>query len=225
VSILREQDREAVRAQLNSITHRVTLVLFTQTIGAPESAFVAKQVVGELAGLSDLVNVEEVNFILERDRATQLGISHIPGIALLRDGADTRMRFLGAPTGYEFGSLVQAVLLAGSDDSGLLPKNKRRLARKIVEAVDIKVFVTSTCSHCPLAVTLAHRVARENLLVTATCVEATEFHDLSRLHRVTGVPKTIATSMSGAITEIMGALPEDQFVWMLTGDDRTPRTG
>jgi len=57
-------------------------------------------------------------------------------------------------------------------------------------------------------VTLAHRMARENALIRATCVEATEFMDLSRKFRVTGVPKTI---VNGSI-EILGALPEEQFV-------------
>ncbi len=55
---------------------------------------------------------------------------------------------------------------------------------------------------------LAHRMARENALVQASCVEATEFMDLSRKFRVTGVPKTI---VNGSI-EILGALPEEMFV-------------
>ena len=55
---------------------------------------------------------------------------------------------------------------------------------------------------------LAHRMARENALIRASCVEATEFMDLSRKFRVTGVPKTI---VNGSI-EILGALPEETFV-------------
>jgi len=74
--------------------------------------------------------------------------------------------------------------------------------------MDIKVFVTPTCPHCPRAVTLAHRMAVESPNISATCVEATEFHDLSRQYRVTGVPKTVASG--GA--EILGALPEEEFV-------------
>ena len=44
--------------------------------------------------------------------------------------------------------------------------------------------------------------------ITAISIDATEFMDLTRRFRVTGVPKTI---VNGSI-EIMGALPEDQFV-------------
>jgi hypothetical protein len=44
--------------------------------------------------------------------------------------------------------------------------------------------------------------------VTATTVQATEFYDLARQYRVTGVPKTVVST--GA--EILGALPENKFI-------------
>jgi Thioredoxin domain len=44
--------------------------------------------------------------------------------------------------------------------------------------------------------------------ITATAVEATEFIDLSRKFRVTGVPKTIVNDS----IEILGALPETDFI-------------
>lgn len=44
--------------------------------------------------------------------------------------------------------------------------------------------------------------------VTSSAIEATEFMELSRRFRVTGVPKTIVNDT----VEIMGALPEDMFV-------------
>ena len=118
------------------------------------------------------------------------------------------MRFLGAPAGYEFMSLIEAVLLAGSDDSGLSPESKQLVAEHVAGAIDIKVFVTPTCPHCPRAVTLAHKLAVESPHIRATCVEATEFMDLSRRYRVTGVPKTVINDS----VEILGAVPEDAFV-------------
>ena len=113
---------------LESLTHEVTLLFFTQTIGAPETVHIAKQVLNELAELNANITVEEVNLVLDRERAAQFGVEHVPAIALLKDGADTRMRFLGAPAGYEFMSLVEAVTLAGTDGSGLLDSSKALLA-------------------------------------------------------------------------------------------------
>jgi hypothetical protein len=56
-------------------------------------------------------------------------------------------------------------------------------------------------------------MARESALIQASCVEATEFMDLSRKFRVTGVPKTIVNGS----TEILGALPEELFVRSVLG--------
>jgi len=73
MALLSEQDRQAVRGHLADLTHQVTLLFFTQTIGGPETAQIAKQILNELAGLSDKITIEEVNFILERDRFNGIG--------------------------------------------------------------------------------------------------------------------------------------------------------
>ena len=208
MSLLSERDRQTVRSHLAGLTHDVTVLFFTQTIAAPETALIARQVIDEVASLSDRITVEEVNQILDKERSAAFGIDRVPGIALLRDGADTRMRFLGAPAGYEFSSLVESILLAGSDDSGLTEESKQVIAEMAKDPIEIKVFVTPTCPHCPRAVTLAHRMAVESPNISATCIEASEFHDLSRQYRVTGVPKTVTST--GA--EIFGAVPEEMFV-------------
>ena len=51
-------------------------------------------------------------------------------------------------------------------------------------------------------------MAAANQNITADAIEATEFMDLSRKYRVTGVPKTIVNET----IEIMGGLPEKPFV-------------
>ena len=215
--LLSEQDQQTVRGHLADITHRVTILFFTQTIGAPETTLIARQIIDEVAALHDLITVEEVNLVLDRDRAAQYGIDQIPALVLLRDGEDTRMRFLGAPAGYEFMSLVEAIVLAGTSDSGLTPQSRDLIAANVESPIDVLVFVTPTCPHCPRAVTLAHRMAVESPLIRATCVEATEFMDLSRSYRVTGVPKTV---VAGTDAEILGALPEDAFVRQLVGGEQ-----
>src|SRR5690349_2021875 len=141
MSLLSERDRQTVHTHLEGLTHDVTLLFFTQTIGAPETVTIARQIVDEVASLSDRVSVEEVNLVLERERSAQFGVDRIPAIVLLKDGADTRMRFLGAPAGYEFSSLVESIVLAGGDDSGLTDESKQVIAEKVTGPTDIKVFV------------------------------------------------------------------------------------
>jgi glutaredoxin-like protein len=213
MALLSEQDRQTVRGHLAVIEEPVRLLFFTQTFGAPDTVMIAKQVLDEIVSLNDHLSLEEVNFVLEQDRARQYGVEQIPTIVLLKGDQDTRIRFLGAPAGYEFMSLIEAVILAGTSDSGLTPESRALVASHVTTPLEIQVFVTPTCPHCPRAVTLAHRLAVESPLITASCVEATEFMDLSRKFRVTGVPKTI---VNGSI-EILGALPEDQFVRTVVG--------
>jgi len=211
--LLSEQDRQIVQSHLADITHQVTLLFFTQTFGAPDTVMIAKQVLDEIVSLNDHLSLEEVNLVLEQERARQYGVEQIPTVVLLKGDQDTRIRFLGAPAGYEFMSLIEAVILAGTNDSGLTPESRALVAAHVTTPLEIQVFVTPTCPHCPRAVTLAHRLAVESPMITASCVEATEFMDLSRKFRVTGVPKTI---VNGSI-EILGALPEDQFVRTVVG--------
>jgi hypothetical protein len=51
-------------------------------------------------------------------------------------------------------------------------------------------------------------MAAANPNITADAIEATEFMELSRKYRVTGVPKTIVNDT----IEILGGLPEQDFV-------------
>ena len=218
MALLSDQDRAVVSGHLAAITTPVTILFFTQTIDAPDTALIARQVLDEVVSLSDQISLEEVNFVLDRERAAQFGIDGIPAVALLRGGEDTRIRFLGAPAGYEFMSLIDAVILAGTGESGLTPERKALVAAHVTKPMEMLVFVTPSCPHCPRAVTLAHRMAIESPLIRATCVEATEFLDLSQRYRVTGVPKTI---VDGTI-EMLGALPESVFVRTAVGAPEPP---
>jgi len=96
---------------------------------------------------SDKIAIEEVNFVLEKDRAAQHGIDRVPAIAVIGEDEtgprDSRIRFLGAPSGYEFISLVTAVLLVGGRGSALTDENRERIAA-IDKPVTMQVFTTPT---------------------------------------------------------------------------------
>lgn len=211
MSLISDQDRARLRADFAAMTSPVTLLFFTQTIGC-DTCLQTREVLDELPALSDRITIEEVNFVLDRDRATALGVDRVPAIALLgrhADGTvrDSHIRFLGTPSGYEFVSLIRAILLVGGGESMLSQESRQKVA-SIDRPMALHVFSTPTCPHCPRAVTLAHEIAWANPNVTAYAVEATEYPDLARKYRVTGVPKTIIDDR----LEILGAVPEDTFV-------------
>ena len=55
---------------------------------------------------------------------------------------------------------------------------------------------------------LAHRFALESDLVSADCIEATEFPELAGRYRVLAVPKTVINETAS----LEGALPEEFFL-------------
>jgi glutaredoxin-like protein len=215
MALISSEDQSRLREEFATMTRPVRLLFFTQTIGC-ETCVQVRQILDELPPLSDKITIEEVNFVLDRDTASQYGIDRTPAIALVgqdESGAerDSKIRFLGAPAGYEFISLVQAVVLVGGGGSHLSDRN-----RALVAAVDrplvMHVFTTPTCPHCPRAVRLAHEMAFANPQITAYAVEVTEFPDLARQYHVSGVPKTVVDDV-----EILGAIPEDAFVAQALG--------
>jgi hypothetical protein len=68
---------------------------------------------------------------------------------------------------------------------------------------------------------LAHEMAFASPHITSFAVEATEFPELARRHRVSAVPKTIVNGQ----TEVLGALPEPAFIEQALGRAAGTSTG
>ncbi len=200
--LIQEKEREHIRHQLEEeLIEPVRLVMFTQVI---ECRFCAetRQLVEEVAALSDKVTAEIYNFITDEGKADEYDVDKIPAIAIIGQ-KDYGVRFYGIPSGYEFGSLIEDIIDISQGESGLSEETKTALAG-LEEAVHIQVFVTPTCPYCPRAVRLAHKLAIESDLIKADMVEAIEFPHLANKYQVMGVPRTVINET----THIEGAVPE-----------------
>ena len=147
MSLLSPADQERLRESFEEMTGSVRVLFFTQTLDG-DQCLQTRQILDELPLLSDKIAIEEVNFVLEKDKAAQYGIDRVPALALLSQDAhgqtrDTRIRFLGTPSGYEFVSLVQALMLAGGHESQLTPANRVRV-EGVTTPTTIQVFSTPT---------------------------------------------------------------------------------
>jgi alkyl hydroperoxide reductase subunit AhpF len=143
MGLLSASDEAVLRQHLSAIDTPVSLLLFSQTIGGSESGPIARQVLGEVASLNDKITIVDKNFVLDTEDREKYGVDREPAIVVLRDGKDTRMRFLGAPTGYEFGALVEAILLAGTGKVDLEADTITKL-EGVTTPTEIKVFSTPT---------------------------------------------------------------------------------
>ncbi len=130
-----------LEAALADLAAPVRLLFFTQTFGC-DTCVPARRIVDRVASLSEHITVDEFNLVLDQDAVQAYGIRRAPAIAVVGE-ADTGIRFYGVPEGHELISLVDAVLLVASRDSGLSDESRARLA-EVDEPLDIQIFVTPT---------------------------------------------------------------------------------
>jgi alkyl hydroperoxide reductase subunit AhpF len=146
MSLLSDREQQQVSELFEDLTRPVRLLLFTQTFGC-ETCGDARRVLDALAEISDKVTVDECNLVLDADRAARYGVDRAPSTAVLAfDGEEERdygVRFVGLTAGYEFSSLIDAILLVSSGTSGL-SEESRSLIASVKEPVDVRVFVTPT---------------------------------------------------------------------------------
>lgn len=137
-----------IKERFADLVHPVKLVVFSQALQYPESEEV-KRLVEELATLDPRLLVESKNFVIDADQAKALGIHHIPGIAILRAGAegapdiDYGVRFFGLPMQYDFGVLIDGIVDVSKGESGLAPATLTAL-EALPGPVHLQVFSTPT---------------------------------------------------------------------------------
>jgi alkyl hydroperoxide reductase subunit AhpF len=147
MALLSSADQEKLREAFAEMKSAVKIVFFTQTLDC-ETCLQTRQIIDELPPLSDKITIEEVNLVLDPDKTKQYGVDRVPALALVgKDDAgqdrDSRIRFAGTPAGYEFISLVQAVLLVGGR-AGALSDDNRRKIEAVTEPIAMQVFTTPT---------------------------------------------------------------------------------
>lgn len=138
--MLSSTDRQHVASQLAQLTSPVTLHAYTQSFGC-EACGPTMRLLKELPELSALITVAEHNLVLDKDAALADGVERAPSIVV--SNGHRRVRFEGAPFGYEFASLLQAIQLVSTGASGLSDASRAQLAA-LDEPLHLRVFSTPT---------------------------------------------------------------------------------
>lgn len=141
MSLLRERDLHEVQERLKPMAAPVRLVHFTQELNL-EYGRETQQLLEELAAASGQLSLEVHNFLLEKDKAAEYGVAMVPA-TVVSNGKDHGIRFYGLPAGYEFASLLDAILMVSQGDSGLSPESREKLAA-VAQPIHLQVFVTPT---------------------------------------------------------------------------------
>ncbi len=163
----------------------------------------------EVAATHQGISLRLYDVAADKEMAEKFKIDKTPVVVIAaKDGneiKDLGIRFSGIPSGHEFATLINDILMVSKRDSGLNEKTREYL-KGLDQPLLLQVFVTPTCPYCPRAVLLAHQMAMENpKWIRAEGVEATEFRELAEKYYVSGVPQTVINS--GA-KMVVGAVPE-----------------
>src|SRR5438874_10966632 len=137
-----ECDSAAVRTNFEKLTGPVKLVVFSQELLPGDLCRQNEALVREVAELSDKLTVEVLNPAIDRERAGAYGVDQVPAIVV--EGArDYGIRFYGIPSGYEFGNLIDSIVVASTGEPDLSAETKTALA-ELPAPVHIRVFSTPT---------------------------------------------------------------------------------
>ena len=141
MGLLGDSDVAEIRARFQEMVNPVRLVHFTQELTL-EYGRETRQLLEELAQISDKLAVETYNYLLEKERVAEYAIDKVPA-TVVRDGKDYGIRFFGMPAGYEFSVLLDAILAISKGDSGLKPESRDKLAQ-LTQPLHLEVFSTPT---------------------------------------------------------------------------------
>ena len=106
-----------------------------------------QQLLSEVSGLDERVHLSVHDLKSDAALASQYKVDKVPAIVIAgKDGdkiLDSGIQFSGIPSGYEFSTLINDILLASKLDSGLGDET-RAFLKALTEPLHLQVFVTPT---------------------------------------------------------------------------------
>ena len=209
--LLNKEIVEQLQAAFEQVIEPVNILFFGKKIDC-DYCDDTLQLIEEIVNVSDKLSLSIYDIDDDPAIAKQYNVDKTPGIVIAGlDGdqiLDYGIRYAGIPSGHEFSSLVNEIILVSGRDSNLSQETRDYL-NTIDQPVLLQVFVTPTCPYCPRSVILAHQMALESPWVEAEMIEAMEFPELSNRHNVSGVPQT---TVNDGAANVVGAVPEQNLI-------------
>ena len=193
MGLISDKDREELKKMFSQRLEKDVKVVLYKSAEFPHSKD-AEEILKEVSELSDKITV---------DVKEGGGKQRYPYITF--EGHENIV-FEGLPSGYEFVSLIEDIIMVSSGKSGLPPEIEKEAKEK--GETEIKVFITPTCPYCPRAVLTAHKFAFVNPKIKGVMVESLEFPDYANKYSVMAVPKIVINEK----VQFEGAVPEKFFL-------------
>lgn len=139
--LLQEKARVEAKKFLDRMDRPVKIINFTQKFEC-DSCQETRELMEELAALYGKLSVEVHDFVENKDQVAKYNIDKIPATVLLGD-KDYGIRFYGIPSGYEFATLLEDLVMVSKRDSGLSDDSRQKLAA-LTAPLHLQVFTTPT---------------------------------------------------------------------------------
>jgi len=205
-NLLPEEVAKQIKVMLSEMKDPISIVFFTDN--KCNSCSETQKLLEEIAVLNPKITFVAKNIAKDLEDVKRYDIQRVPSFVLLdKNQLYKGVKFSGIPAGHEINSFLSAVMLMSGLTAELSPEQTKRIDA-IKKPVDIKVFVTLGCPHCPGAVQTAHFLATKNANVKGEMIEAQTFQDLSQKYHVSGVPKIVINEKY----ELLGNQPLEEFL-------------
>ncbi len=217
--IIDDQTAAQLRARFESEMVRPVEIFLLKGLGNEEYSEWTESLLLELGDLSDMIDVRVIDVKIDPEALEEFNVTRTPTI-LLDPRRGYKIRYVGAPLGYEAWAFVETIILLSRDESGLSERTKEILSsvRQIDLSNDIHImtFVTPTCPYCPYQVLLANKFAIElKGILEADCIEAYENPDLADNYQVSAVPHSVILMREDGNEVILdtsvGSQPEEKY--------------
>ncbi len=190
---------------LNKIKNPITIITFVES-GKPLCDEVVTMMM-QLAALNNKIKFIEYDLTKNSDLAEKYRIDKVPGTTILSENKPTGIKFYGIPSGHEINSLLFAIL----ESSGVTTPLDNKLVeavKQIDKKINIKVFVSLQCPHCPKAVMTAFKITLLNKNIDAEMIQTNLYNDLANKFGISSVPRIFFNDSD----DLLGVQPIEMFV-------------
>ena len=144
--LLNEQTVSQIKEAFGQMKESVQILFFGSTENCDYCAD-ARQLLEEVVAIDDRLDMSVYDLQADAAVASKFNIDRAPGIVIAaKDGdqvTDFGIQFSGIPSGHEFGTLINDIILVSGRDSGLSAE-VREFLKTLEKPLHMQVFVTPT---------------------------------------------------------------------------------
>lgn len=206
MNLLKDEQIKEIKEIFKNLSGPVEVLFFGKNINCTYCED-TENLLRQITNLDDRIKFQSYNFLTDSNIAKKFLIFEVPATVIKSDKKDYGIVYYGIPSGYEFSTILNAMVMVSQQEDQLSARSMEAL-KHVVTPVIIKVFVTPNCPYCPNAALMAFKFAMANDYIGAYVYEASEFPHLVQRYQVMGVPKMIFNEELNA----EGAIPESSFL-------------